>query len=241
VTDTAQAEGGLDRIVRERFFPGDTVGVFVDVGAARPDYLSMSALYRTLGWRVIAIEPNPFFCQAHRAAGYEVFEYACSDHDEDGVDFAVVDSHGAPYASGSVSFESFSSLEVKPSYRAVHQGELDVRQIKVDVRRLDTILAEHAPDAGQLDIVSVDVEGWELEVLDGLTFERYRPEVLIVENFLNARAYRNVMRKRGYALWRRLAPNDVYVLPSLLSLGERAVARVRAGYWGLRRTDWPAH
>ena len=74
-----------------------------------------------------------------------------------------------------------------------------------------------------------------------MTFERYRPQVLIVENFLNERAYRQVMRKRGYALWRRLAPNDVYVLPSLLSLGEHAVARVRSAYWGLRRTDWPAH
>jgi FkbM family methyltransferase len=51
-----------------------------------------------------------------------------------------------------------------------------VRRIKVNVRRLDTLLAEHAPHVRQLDIVS-DVEGWELEVLDGLSFERYRPTV----------------------------------------------------------------
>ena len=221
-----QGEGQVDRIVRDRFFPGTTRGVFVDVGAAGPDFLSMSALYRSLGWRVVAIEPNPAFCEAHRAAGHEVFQYACSDHDEDAADFEVVDSHGGAYGGGSVSFESFSSLTIKPSYRAL-RPDLDVKRIKVNVRRLDTILAEHAPEVRHLDIVSVDVEGWELEVLDGLTFGRYQPTVLIVENLFAEARYRRALRARGYALWKRCEPNDVYVSPSLLSRRERASARLR--------------
>jgi FkbM family methyltransferase len=168
-------EGGVDKIVHKRFFPEVVEGVFVDVAAARPDFLSMSALYRSLGWRVIAIEPNPVFCQAYRDAGFEVLEYACSDRDEDDVDFEVVDSHGTIYVGGPVSFESLSSLRIKDAYRTLHE-EPDVRRIKVNVRRSDTLLAEHAPHVRQLDIVS-DVEGWELEVLDGLSFERYRPTV----------------------------------------------------------------
>ena len=74
-----RGEGELDLIVYEHFFPPAPAGGFVDVGAARPDSLSMSALYHELGWRVIAIEPNPVFCEAHRAVGHEVLEYACSD------------------------------------------------------------------------------------------------------------------------------------------------------------------
>jgi FkbM family methyltransferase len=226
VTEAAQGEGGLDRAVRERFFPNATSGVFVDVGAAGPDFLSMSALYRELGWRVIAIEPNPVFCAAHRAAGHEVYGYACSNHDEDGVDFEIVDSHGSPFKGGTVSFESFSSLAVKPAYRAL-KPELDVKRIKVDVRRLDTILAEHAPDIRRIDMLSVDVEGWELEVLDGLSFERYQPAVVIVENLFREDAYRRALRTRGYALWRRRGPNEVYVSPAQLSRGGRAAARLR--------------
>jgi FkbM family methyltransferase len=214
----AHGEGELDRIVRDHFFPGVADGVFVDVGAAGPDFLSMSALYRTLGWRVIAIEPNPVFCDAHRAAGYDVLEYACSDRDEDAVDFEVVDSHGAPYEGGAVSFESFSSLAVKDSYKTL-RPDLDVRRIKVNVRRLDTILAEHAPDVRRLDIVAVDVEGWELEVLDGLSFDRYQPKVLIVENLFTDDEYRRAMRGRGYELWRRVGPNDTYVIADGQSRG----------------------
>jgi FkbM family methyltransferase len=229
MSDAGQGEGGLDRIVRDRFFADVTAGIFIDVGAAGPDFLSMSALYRELGWRVIAIEPNPVFCAAHRAAGHEVYAYACSDHDEDDVDFEVVDSHGGDYKGGSVTYESFSSLAVKPAYRAL-KPELDVKRIKVDVRRLDTILGDHAPEVEQLHLVSVDVEGWELEVLDGLDFERYRPAVLIVENLFAEASYRRALRARGYVLWRRRAPNDVYVSPALLTRRERAEARLRGRY-----------
>jgi hypothetical protein len=34
--------------------------VLVEVGAAHPDYLSMSASYRSRGWRIIAIEPKTY-------------------------------------------------------------------------------------------------------------------------------------------------------------------------------------
>jgi FkbM family methyltransferase len=213
----SRAEHGLDRIVQDAFFRGVSRGVFVDVGAAGPDFLSMSAMYREIGWRVIAVEPNPVFCEAHRAAGNEVLEYACSDHDEDGVDFEVVDAHGAVYEGVPLSFESGSALTVRDAYRALHPNELDVRRITVNVRRLDSILAVHAPDVRRIDIVSIDVEGWELEVLAGFALERYRPRVLIVENFFNDVAHGRTLSARGYRLWRHVGPNDVYVPASRLS------------------------
>jgi hypothetical protein len=44
------AEGNVDRLVFHEFFDDDmTERTFVDVGAARPDYLSISALYRKKG------------------------------------------------------------------------------------------------------------------------------------------------------------------------------------------------
>jgi FkbM family methyltransferase len=203
------AEGDVDKIVRQRFFPGQDSGIFVEVGAARPDYLSISALYRSLGWTVIAIEPNPAFCELHRSRGYEVLEYACGDHDEDGVDFCVVNSHGTQYEDGEVSYESLSSLAIKDSY-ANASSNLDVSKIKVNLRRLDTILRTHAPNLKHIDILSVDVEGWELEVLEGLDLATYRPRVMVIENLFRDKKYRAYMRSKGYRLWRCLRPNDIY-------------------------------
>lgn len=94
------AEHDVDRLVRDSFFTNAASGVLVEVGAAKPDYLSISASYRTLGWKVIAIEPNPDFCAAHRALGHDILEYAVSDTESDDASFFVVDSQGANYMGG---------------------------------------------------------------------------------------------------------------------------------------------
>lgn len=204
------AEGDVDRIVRDRFFRDQSSGVMVEVGAARPDYLSISALYRQAGWTVLAIDANPAYAELYQAKGYELLQYACAAEDADDADFTVVDSHGEGYKGGEVSFESFSSLGIRGEF-ATLKPNLDTRTIKVKVRRLDNILAKHAPSAERIDILAVDVEGWELEVLAGLSFARYQPKVVILENLFYAENYRRFMRERGYVLWRLIAPNEVWV------------------------------
>jgi FkbM family methyltransferase len=220
------AEGGVDELVRARFFSNKDSDVLVEVGAAHPEYLSLSALYRNLGWTVVAVEPNPEFCELHRAQGHEVLQFACGDHDEDDVDFSIVDSRGTTYKGGTVSYESFSSLAIKDSYAKLLDSDLNVRNIKVNLRRLDTLLEEHAPAIERIGILAVDVEGWELEVLNGLDFERFTPRVLIIENLFAEDRYRDYMRTKGYALWRYVEPNDVYVASSEIGLGDRVNSSV---------------
>ena len=208
------AEHDVDHVVRDAFFAKTTNGVLVEVGAARPKYLSISASYRALGWKIIAIEPNPEFCAAHRALGYEVLEYAASDTETDDAHFFVVDSNGANYMGGEVSFESFSSLGIKGQFADLHEtvkAGTNVKTICVKVRKLDTILAVHAPNLRVIDILCVDVECWELNVMRGLSLERYRPKIVILESVFNEPEYAAFMQARGYSLWRRLEPNDVYV------------------------------
>ncbi len=180
----------------------------------------MSAAFRLLGWKVIAVEPNPAYLPYYTDMGLDVLQYACGAEDRDGMDFSVVDSEGADYKGGNISFESFSSLAIKPEYRGMKE-ELNISHIEVDVRRADTILEQHAPEVSELDIVSVDVEGWELEALGGLDFRRYRPKVLIVENMFRSPDYTAFFAERGYVCWRHLAPNEIYVRRDLLTLFER--------------------
>jgi hypothetical protein len=85
------AEDDIDKVVHARFFRGQPHGVMVEVGAARPDYLSIGAHYRAIGRRVISIEPNPTFCAEHRAAGNEIIECAASDVDAHNVPFYIAD------------------------------------------------------------------------------------------------------------------------------------------------------
>ncbi len=223
-----RAEGDVDHLVSERFFRDESPGVLVEVGAARPDYLSISALYRAKGWKVLSIEPNPAYGEYYKNLGLEILPYACGDHDEDNVDFSVVNSHGVNYRDGGVTYESWSSLSIKESYAEL-QPNLDVTKIKVNLRRLDSILQTHAPEVSKIDIISADIEGWELEALSGLDFDYYKPRVLIIENLFYEDSYREFMKNLGYTLWRRVTPNDVYVRSEMLGRGEALMAHLMTG------------
>ncbi len=192
--------------------------MLVEGGAARPDYLSIGASFRDAGWTVIAIEPNPEFCAMHRALGLGVLQYACSDEDKDDVDFFLVNSQKAAYLDGNVTFESLSSLGIEGRFAedlARSPAKPSVSKIKVDVRRLDTILAEHHPEVQTVDLLAVDVEGWELAVMRGFSVEKYRPRVVVLENLFKSRGYRRAMAKLGYTRWKRLKPNEIYVRKNL--------------------------
>ena len=222
------SESNIDALVRKMFFRDTAKGVIVDVGAARPSFLSNSESFRDLGWKVIAIEPNPFFCAEHRAQGYEVLEYACSDNNADDVPFYLVDMHNVAYHGGNVSYESFSSLGIPKAFDGFYDSikaaaPIDKITISVKVRTLDTILAEHAPDVTEIDLVTVDVEGWELSVMRGLSMDRYKPKVVILENVFDDAAYRTFMAERGYWISGRVDFNEIYVRGDWCAPGSRMV------------------
>jgi FkbM family methyltransferase len=208
------AESDIDRVVQDKYLRDRQPGVLIEVGAAGPEHLSIGKSFRELRWRVISIEPNPAFCDAHRKAGNEVLQYACGDHDADGVPFAVVDSGGVDYMGGPVTYESFSSLGIRGEFAQLYEqrkAELHQRSITVSVRRLDTILRDHMPTLRVVEALAVDVEGWELEVMKGFSLESYRPRVVILENLFSDSAYHDHMKGRGYRLVDTLAPNEIYI------------------------------
>lgn len=89
------------------------------------------------------------------------------------------------------------------------KDRFSTRTIKVRTRRLDTILA-NVGDLKRLDVLAVDVEGWELECLKGFSFGSLAPKVAIIENLFLDVGMVEFMKAHGYELWRRLEPNDVY-------------------------------
>lgn len=182
----------------------------LEIGAARPDWLSMGAIFRAKGWDVLSVEPNPEFAAMHRALGHDVAEVALSSEDRDQADFTVVDCNGTEYRDGRVTFESWSSLGIHGEF-AEMAVPTSQRRISVRACRADTLLSEQRPNWDGIDLVAIDIEGWELDALSGLDFARFRPAVVIMENLFISSSYRRFMRERGYRLWRCSFPNEVYV------------------------------
>ncbi|TCL00602.1 FkbM family methyltransferase [Shimia isoporae] len=211
------AESDIDIHLLNHYFaqrPNGRTHVLVEIGAASPEYLSIGAGFRKAGWRVLSVEPNPIFAEQHRRMGHEIYEFAASDSDADEVDFYLVNLHGIEYQSGEITYESISSLGIRPEFQVQLDDLSDkasVERIKVRQRRLDTILATAAVEVAHIDLLCIDVEGWEMEVLGGLDFEKLAPSVIVLENFGNSSIYRDRIGALGYVLIEKFPPNEIFV------------------------------
>lgn len=172
-------EGDTAKLL-EKMFPPDYVGVYVDVGAGYPEYWSNSDYFRKKGWLVIAIEPQPQMCNEYRELGYEVLQYACTDTDAGEVSFECLDNMGG------MSSSTFKIVETHQ-----YPDNPQVTTIKVQARKLDTLLEEFYPEVTKIDIVDIDVERSELAVLKGFNTDKYQPAVMVIENHRQAEGWIN--------------------------------------------------
>lgn len=180
-------------LVRE-FFRDTPQGFFVEVGANDPKKDSQSFHLEEAGWQGILVEPLPELAnELRRVRKARVFEVACSSPDRAGQTMTL-------HVAG-----PFSSFD---PHLAVTGMRAD-RTVDVKVDTLDHVLSEGG--AKRIDLMSVDVEGHELEVLSGFDFARWQPRLILLEDHVSSLDKHRFMRRSGYALMRRTGLNGWYV------------------------------
>lgn len=171
---------GLDRKL-ERFLP-ERDGWFVEAGAN--DGFRQSNTYylaRFKGWRGVLIEPVPELAQACTRRRREARVYCCA--------------LGPPEAAGTTVRLRYSGLmthvcgaigdtetEARRALAGLSQQGLPAEQRLFDapVRTLTDVLKDSGTPA-DFDLLSLDVEGHEVEVLKGLDLRRFRPRFICIE------------------------------------------------------------
>ncbi len=182
------------RLVRD-FFGSRADGFFVEVGANEPEEGSQSFHLERAGWNGILVEPQPDLAERlRRERKAAVYPVACSSPERSG-------THMRLHVAGP--FSSFTPDLMVTGLQA-ETG------IDVPVRTLDEILAgAHAPEP--IDLLSIDVEGHELEVLRGFDFSRWRPRLILLEDHVTNISKHLFLLRHGYALMRRTGLNGWYV------------------------------
>ena len=198
------AEFETDKIIREKYFP-NFAGTMVEVGCADPELYSMSMLFRQNNWRCIGVEPNPFFAEKHRALNHEIYEYAVDTKNKKNVDFYVVNDYEA---NSKFTFESFSSLGIDKGYIDKDGNPSNVEIIKVECKTLNSIL--EIAEVDKIDFLSIDTEGWELDVMKSFSTAKYSPKVILLENYLHSERYTEYMNRIGYQLDMKVEYNYIY-------------------------------
>jgi FkbM family methyltransferase len=194
--------------LKDEFFRGTSNGYFVDVGANDPQDGSQTWRFEQLGWDGVLVEPqHDLAARLQRERRGKVYAVACSSPQNSGKSMTlnVAGIH--------------SSLD--PAFYVA--GMRRAGTSEVILRTLDEILID-AKAPAPLDFVSIDVEGHEIEMLEGFDLARWRPRLILIEDIaLNLRIHRHLTR-RGYKWIRRVGINGWYVpndSPMTVSLAGR--------------------
>ena len=146
-------------------------GLYVDVGANHPVFHSVTKHFYDRGWSGINIEPSPPVFEVLNAARPRDLNLNIGVGDHSG----TLTFYDTPDRHGWASFRP----ELAAHYESIG---VEVVERPVPIRTLADICAEHVGDR-TIDFLKIDAEGFEQQVIQGADFARWRPRIVVIENF----------------------------------------------------------
>lgn len=147
-------------------------GVYVDVGAFHPKQFSNTYLFYKRGWSGVVIEP--------RSEAKEAFEKVRPRDRFVGMGVAKKKDVLEYFEFADKATNTFSAKQAEINIKEA--GRKQVGMTNVVVMPLRDILASNGLEGVEIDLMSVDVEGMDLEVLQSNDWNKFKPRVLIVED-----------------------------------------------------------
>lgn len=202
------SQHGEDFLLNEIFKDKES-GFFVEVGCIDGRRFSNTLTFEERGWTGLCIEAHEGYIDLLRKnrPNSIICHCAAAERDEDNVMFYA-------NARGTLSTLDKSQEErFKRDFRDYFSG---FQEQTVNKRRLDTIFEEHG--IKQIDILSLDVEGYEIEALQGIDFNKYKPKVFVIESDSpeHESELDRILMPNGYFKSVKLGSNIFYLIDSKL-------------------------
>lgn len=199
------SQAGQDAYLEEHIFRGKRDGVFVEVGGYDGITGSNCLFFELMrGWKGLLIEPSPTF-----------FKQAAAFRRATCLQVAVAGAEGeAEFMDVQEGFSQMSGLTASYDPKLREAVEADPRHkgalIRVKTQPLARILGQHF--LSEVDYISLDVEGGEMDVLAAFPFDRHRVHAWSIENNTGDTKIPALMRDKGYKRVEALGVDDIYVL-----------------------------
>ncbi len=210
------SQHGEDFLLNE-IFKDKKDGFFVEVGCIDGRRFSNTLTFEERGWKGLCVEAHSGYIESlvKNRPNSIVCHCAAAETDEDDVTF---------YANsrGSLStLDKSKEEEFKKGYGEFFTGFEEQKIVK---RRLDSLFKEFGIKG--IDLLSLDIEGYEVEALRGIDFKVYRPTVMVIESDSpeHQKRIEEIVVPAGYVRIARLANNVFYSIDK--ALGERITDKV---------------
>ncbi len=177
---------------------------YLDIGAADPVEANNTYLFYTQGCHGVLVEPNPAYQERlHRLRGRDLIVNAgVGVSDTAQADYYVI--RDAPMRN------TFSKDDVD-DLRKRRGQEVVERVMKIPLISINRLVARYL--GGTPDLLSIDVEGLDLAILQSIDFERYRPAVIIAETQPSG-AIPSLLVSKGYEMRGAAMNNAIFADPA---------------------------
>lgn len=143
---------------------------YLDVGTNHPKMGNNTYLFYRNGSRGVCVEPNPKLCKLIRKARPR--DQCLNIGLSDGAD-GVAEFY-------SVSLDVLSTFSKQEALELEASGKYAIEEIlTIPVRNINSVINEHFDSP--IDLVSIDVEGWNEEIVRSLDFSLQRPFCFCIE------------------------------------------------------------
>jgi len=148
-------------------------GFYVDVGAHHPYRFSNTFKFYLKGWRGINIDPLPGSMALFnkKRPGDTNLEIGISGNDSEELTY---------YMFNEPTLNTFDGSLVKRAEEGNYQL---VKTVGIKTYRLATVLDQHLQQGQAIDFLTIDVEGFDLNVLQSNNWNKYRPYLVVAESY----------------------------------------------------------
>jgi FkbM family methyltransferase len=176
------------------YFEKKRDGVFVECGANHPVHFNQTWFLEQQDWIGLLIELNPKLCallRRHRPNSRTVEAAVGSPAQVGEIEVQIAQAHG--------------HTSLRPAGNMKFSGQ----KVRVPLRTLDSLLAETG--LKQIDFLSLDVEGLELDVLYGFDLSKWKPRLIFIEDGFENYSKHRYLVAHVDKLVRRTSYNNWYV------------------------------
>lgn len=200
-----------DKYVAETLLPSMKSGVFVDIGADDGKRFSNSMYFEeSAGFTGLCIEARKSAFDKLVACRTCICENVAVDVEpnEAGVEFLEFEGYGTGL-SGIVKNYDPRHLQ-RIAREKLHPDHKSTTVKVVPTCTLQSLLDKY--QLFDIDVLSIDIEGGELEVMKSLDWSRVRIGVIVIENNYNDPAFRAFFLSKGYRFRCRKTCDEIYSL-----------------------------
>ena len=196
------SQAGQDKIIKKNFFDGKKNGFFIEIGAY--DGISGSNCYhfeRFLNWDGVAIEPSIIqFEKLKKNRKCKLLNNAISDEVKE-VEFIEV-TEGLTQMSG-INDSSFKrNIDIISNNQLSKTTSTNLKTITFD---------EIAPKNKDVDYLSIDIEGGEMNLLKSIDFKINNIKVISVENNIpKEQNFKNFFKEINFTYLDRIGQDEIF-------------------------------